>query len=62
VFGEGRGPPEKEWGGEEGMGKRGRGEKWEREEGREGSVPLQFLPVPPHFLIPGVAPEETRLE
>ena len=31
---------------------KGRGNKWERgggREGREGSVPLQFLPVPPTF-------------
>ena len=53
-MGRGRGNGEEGEGRE--MGKRG-------EEGREGSVSLQFLPVPPpHFLIPGVAPEETRLE
>jgi len=51
---------EGEWGGERERRRereKGEGEKWERgrgeevmgREGREGSVPLQFLPVPPTF-------------
>jgi len=46
---------EGEKGGGREMGKRGEGGGEGRR--REGSVPLQLLPVPSYFLIPGVAPD-----